>query len=384
MIDAFFSEKFTVTYEHRLYFTRDSFNAKNSLLQDLICEADQKSKVLIAVDEKVARASSELLQSIHSYMESNADLLELRDLILMPGGELLKNDDKYLKLLYHKIEDARLCRHSYVIALGGGALLDLVGYAAATAHRGVRHLRMPTTSLSQGDGGVGVKNGINFNHKKNFIGSFAPPYAIINDLDFLKTLPQKDARGGLSEAIKVALIKDIKFFEWIEDNLHELKSFEGKAIAYLIQRSAELHIRHITGNGDPFETGSARPLDFGHWSAHKLEQMSDFEMSHGDAVAIGIALDTIYGHLLGNLNEGKLNRVLSLLSKLGFPLFCEELGQGELLEGLLEFQEHIGGELTITLLDDLGKSYETHQMISEKIVSSVEFLKNWTQNTLCK
>ena len=183
----------------------------------------------------------------------------------------------------------------------------------------------PTTTLSQADSGVGVKNGLNAFGQKNFIGTFAPPFAVINDFNLLATLPPRDKRSGYVEAVKVACIRDAEFFDEIERDAEKLAAFEPDAMKQLIRRCAELHLDHIATSGDPFETGSARPLDFGHWAAHKLEQLSHFNISHGEAVAIGIALDVIYSRKIGLLDPASAARILNLLEKLGFKLFADEL-----------------------------------------------------------
>ena len=232
----------------------------------------------------------------------------------------------------------------------------MAGLAAATAHRGVRHVRIPTTTLSQCDAGVGVKNGINAFGKKNFIGTFAPPYAVINDFQMLASLPDRDKRAGGAEAVKVALIRDGAFFEQIERDAARLAAFEPEAMQGMIRRCAELHLDHIASGGDPFETGPARPLDFGHWAAHKLEQLSGYGIRHGEAVAAGMALDVIYSRQAGLLGAAAAERALALLEALGFALFANEMlhldsnEQPALLQGLEEFREHLGGELSLTML----------------------------------
>ena len=257
-----------------------------------------------------------------------------------------------------------------------------LGLAAATAHRGVRHIRIPTTTLSQNDSGVGVKNGINAFGKKNFIGTFAPPHAVVNDLQFLDSLPDRDKRAGYSEAVKVALIRDGRFFESLEKDAPLLKAFDSDAIERLVRRCAELHMEHIAGSGDPFEFGSARPLDFGHWAAHKLEQISDYRIRHGEAVAIGVALDTVYSGLVGLLDPSSVERVLRLLVDIGMEIYASELhytdaeGDQMLLRGLEEFREHLGGDLTITLLEGIGRGVEVHSMNLPKVVEALSILRD--------
>jgi 3-dehydroquinate synthase len=267
------------------------------------------------------------------------------------------------------------------MAVGGGALLDVVGLAAATAHRGVRHVRIPSTTLSQDDSGVGVKNGINAFGKKNFIGTFAVPFAVINDFDLLASLPPRDKRAGYIEAVKVALIRDAEFFSSIERDARSLREFEAEAMQRLIYRCAELHVNHIATSGDPFELGSARPLDFGHWSAHKLEQLSEFKMRHGEAVAVGIALDVVYSRRMGFLDAAGAERILRLIEALGFELYANELlnvdsgGDLMVLKGLEEFREHLGGQLTVTLLRGVGQGFEVHEMNDAVVVESIQELQ---------
>ncbi len=258
----------------------------------------------------------------------------------------------------------------------------MVGLAAATAHRGVRHIRIPTTTLSQDDSGVGVKNGINAFGKKNFIGTFAPPHAVVNDFEFLDSLPDREKRGGYSEAVKVALIRDRAFFEQLEEDSTLLKAFDPKAMERLVKRCAELHMEHISTSGDPFEFGSARPLDFGHWAAHKLEQISDYRIRHGEAVAIGVALDTVYSGLVGLLDEESVDRVLKLLTGIGMDIYASKLhytdsdGDQMILRGLEEFREHLGGDLTITVLEGIGRGIEVHSMNLPKVLDAMDRLRD--------
>ena len=310
------------------------------------------------------------------------------DLVCSPkfirGGEEAKNDWNLVESIWSDINQHSMCRHSYVLVIGGGAALDLVGFAASTAHRGVRLVRFPTTTLSQGDGGVGVKNGINFFGKKNWVGTFAVPDAVINDFSFLRTLPDSQKRAGYVEAIKVALIRDRAFFEWIEEKAEELSRFEQTAMEQLIRRSAALHLDHIAGSGDPFERGSARPLDFGHWIAHKLEPMSSFRVGHGDAVAIGLAADVLYCARVGLLKEQAAERVIILLQSLNFEIYHpllhaqNEMNGSIILDGLEEFREHLGGKLTITLIQALGQGVEVHQMDNQQVLFALDELRTRT------
>ena len=372
-----------IPYLLRVYFTEGAFDIGNPLFRDLACsrESGNGRKVLIYVDEAVSLAMPDLGNSVGKYFDHDSEELCLMGFETLKGGESLKNDASCLDRLYGDIERLRICRHSYLVGIGGGALLDVVGFAAATAHRGIRHIRFPTTTLGQADAGVGVKNGVNFNRKKNFVGAFAPPFAVINDFSFLETLPDAHLRNGYIEAIKVALIRDASFFDWIEANGDALNRFDQDTLRELIHRCADHHVAHIATSGDPFEMGSVRPLDFGHWAAHKLEQLSEFALSHGEAVAIGIAIDTLYSEEMGYLDSESSERILKLLKSLKFELYSDHLEKRNgsrfpcVLEGLEEFREHLGGLLTITLLKRIGSRFEVHEMDTEVVLKAIDRLK---------
>jgi len=376
-------KKIEVSYDLRVFFTDHVFDVANlTLKQALADKPGQVKKVLLILDESIAQTQPALTRQIEKYFAAHAHALTLVcHPLVVEGGERTKNSNFHVSEIHSHIDRHHIDRHSYVIAVGGGALLDMVGFAAATAHRGIRHVRVPTTTLSQADSGVGVKNGINAFGKKNFIGTFAPPFAVINDFQLLASLSPRDKRAGYVEAVKVALIRDKVFFETLERDVLALRDFEPAAMRNLIHRCAELHLGHISTSGDPFEFGAARPLDFGHWSAHKLEQLSEYQIRHGEAVAIGIALDVVYSRLMGFINAVAAERVLQLLETLGFELFASELlhvnSQNSLLilDGLEEFREHLGGELTITLLKQIGKGFEVHEMHLPKVVEALYELK---------
>jgi 3-dehydroquinate synthase len=358
-------------FQHRTFFTHGAFESENPVLRDILkpVREGQRTKVLIYVDEGLLSIGDGLLFSIESFFEYNSKSLNLVHApIPVPGGEEIKAGLNWVEKIWEDINANALCRHSFIIAIGGGAVLDSVGFASATAHRGIRFVRLPSTTLSQGDGGVGVKNAVNFFSKKNWVGTFTVPDAVVNDFNLLHTLPDVEKRAGFIEAVKVALIRDHSFFEYIEENMFALRHFEKGVLEEVIRRSAALHLQHIATSGDPFEKGSARPLDFGHWIAHKLETVSNFEIGHGEAVAIGIIADLLYSVRVGLLTQKTADRIIALIKGLGFVGYTEFLNQrsqsGEfiILEGLEEFREHLGGQLTITLIQGIGQGLEVNNM----------------------
>lgn len=377
-------QRFSVPFEFPVAFTTGLFDPANPVLVDALArrEPGKRHRCLVFIDEGVAAARPGLADQVAAYAAAHDQRMEL---VAAPevvaGGERIKTELTHLEHLQDRIHELRIDRHSYVVAIGGGAMLDAVGLAAATAHRGVRHIRVPTTVLSQNDSGVGVKNAVNLKGVKNYCGAFAPPWAVLNDYDFIRDLPARERIAGIAEAVKVALIRDAEFFAWLEANASRLATFEEAAERYMIRRCAALHMRQIGQGGDPFEMGSARPLDFGHWAAHRLEALTRHHVRHGEAVAIGIALDTRYSVLAGLLPAGEEERVVALLEHLGFRIFHPALtrldaqGRAMILTGLDEFREHLGGELTVTLLSSLGVGVEVHEMDSALVAEAMEWLR---------
>lgn len=364
-------------FRHRLRFTEDAFAPGNPVLPEVLDPGDRPTaRVLVFVDEHVAESRRELCGRIEAFFAAHAPRLALAARpCLVPGGEVCKNDLSELQKLLAAIHGAHLCRHSYVMAVGGGAVLDAVGFAAAIAHRGIRLVRLPTTTLAQCDSGVGVKNGINAFGKKNYLGVFTPPWAVVNDEELLSTLSERDWRSGFAEAVKVALIKDAGFFDRIARDAARIRRRDPAASIPVLRRSAVVHLDHIVFGGDPFEATTARPLDFGHWAAHKLEQMTRFRLRHGEAVALGLALDVAYSALALGLSWAEVERIHRCLADLGFALYDEAMADTDaLLQGLEEFREHLGGELTVTLLNGIGRPIEVHQVNRRHLLDALDLL----------
>jgi 3-dehydroquinate synthase len=374
----------TLRYDHRAVFTRDVFAPANDTLARLLTprEPGGRARALVIWDAGLERSLPGFAEKIRAWFAARSGRVSLEaPPVSVPGGEAVKNDFSQLQRVWAEINAAKLCRHSFVVAIGGGAVLDMAGFGAATAHRGIPIVRLPTTSLSQADGGLGVKNGVNYFGKKNWLGSFVVPHAVVNDLAFLDALPPRDRRAGLIEALKVALVRDAAFFEFIAARVAALARFERDAYEAVIRESARQHLEHIAAGGDPFERGSARPLDFGHWAAHKLEQLSEFRVSHGEAVAVGMAIDLIYARRIGLLPEAVAERILGVIRGLGFELFApvreirSSSGRQDMLDGLEEFREHLGGRLTIPMIRAPGDRLEVHEMDGAVVKASFDELR---------
>lgn len=363
--------QFSVPFSFPVHFTCDAWSAGNRTIVDTLrrLEPGRRHRMLVVIDDQVALAHSGLVPAIGTYCGAHAGSLELAAApLIVPGGEGVKNDLAHPLQVLARINDVGIDRQSFVIAVGGGAVLDMVSFAAALAHRSVRAVRLPTTVLSQADSGIGVKNSINMFGKKNFLGSFVPPFAVINDSSFLDTLTRRDRIAGMAEVVKVALLRDPGLFRALEAQAGQIASDGRGVLEPFIRRSAELHLAHICRSGDPFELGSARPLDFGHWVAHKIEALSGYRLRHGEAVAIGLAVDVTYSARMGHLGRPVADRILALLEALGLELWDPTLlqrnarGTLAVIDGLAEFREHLGGELHITLLRDIGDGFEVNEV----------------------
>ena len=362
-------QRIAVAWEFPVVFTRRLFAAENPLLAETLRRLNEprRHRAMVFVDAQVAAAHPQLTTEIVAYFAA-ADLELAAQPVIVPGGEAIKNDFRHVDELIRQMLGHHMDRQSFIIIVGGGAVMDAVGLAAALVHRGLRQVRVPTTVLGQNDAGVGVKNGVNFLGGKNAIGTFAPPFAVLNDFTFLRTLPDRDWLCGVAEAFKVSIIRDRNFFDWLCEQAPRFPAREEAPMEALIRRCAGIHLEHIRSHGDPFEFGRARPLDFGHWSAHKLELLSQFRVSHGEAVATGVLLDSIYAREKGWLAAAEFDAIARGLRQSGFALWSDELdqrtpdGTREVFRGLLDFREHLGGELTVTFPRGIGARQEVHEI----------------------
>ncbi len=366
---------FVAPFTHRLRFTQDVFGADQQVLSDVLePSGDQPARVQFWLDSGVNQARPELRELIKDFTARRPNRLRRAGNVqLAPGGEEIKNDIHILERMLKVFNAADLDRRSYVVVIGGGATLDAVGFAAAIAHRGIRLVRLPTTTLGQGDSGIGVKNGVNLFQKKNWLGAFATPWAVINDEALLSSLSDRDFICGFSEAVKVSLIKDAALFDQLCSLAGRIRQRDMTAAGPMIRASAHWHLKHITQGGDPFEALEARPLDFGHWSAHKLEAMTNFELRHGEAVAIGVAIDTVYSSRTLGLAPRHAQRVLRCLAAMGFDLYHPALADTRtLFGGLEEFRQHLGGRLTLTMLEDVGRAIDVHEVDRDHMLAAID------------
>ena len=385
-IDSCIDKSFSVPFRHRVWFCDDIFGgsaapAVPTVLKECFADSDSNTdtapaKVQIWIDNQVADANPQWTDALQHAIEGMDHLRLMGPAERICGGEDCKIDKAISEWILERINADGLDRRSYIVVVGGGAVLDAVGFAAAVAHRGIRLVRFPSTTLSQDDSGVGVKNAVNSFEKKNWKGTFSVPWAVVNDYALLRSLPDSEFVSGFSEAVKVTLLKSAEGFASICESADAIRAREETICRAVIEQSATLHLLHITEGGDPFELLEARPLDFGHWSAHKLEAVSGYSICHGRAVAIGLAIDVLYSVRQTGLKMADAARVIDCLIRLGLPVWDEllESHQTEILGGLEEFRQHLGGRLTVTMLEDVGKPVNIHEVRHDVVGEVIEVL----------
>ena len=373
---------FSVPQILRLRFTRDCFAADWDSIQSMFRSETGSARLQVWVDRSVADANPAILRNLQQRLDESSQQLQLVSPVqCIDGGEQAKNDEETVNHIFRTIDRDGLDRRSYIVVVGGGALLDAVGYAAGISHRGIRLVRFPATTLAQADSGVGVKNAINAFGKKNWKGTFAVPWGVVNDQSLLSHLPDRDFRAGFSEAVKVSLLKSPSAFRFLSQHAKDIAGRDWTAVMPAIRSSVLMHLHHITHGGDPFEMQEARPLDYGHWSAHKLEQMTRYSLRHGEAVSIGVALDTIYSHLVHGLEAGDAVTTVQTLIDLGLPIFDPMLETDLVFDGLEEFRQHLGGRLTLTMLRCVGQSLSVHEVDRSAMVRAIAVLKSLDQKS---
>ena len=372
------AQTFTINYNYKIHFTRGLFNEDNFLLMKIL---GKNARVMVFIDSGFADTNPAVLDQLIKWFPNHPEVTLLGAIEIVFGGEQIKQNFNYIKAMSKKMLDAKVCRHSYILIIGGGAVLDAVGFVASIFHRGVNYIRIPTTTLSQADSGVGVKNGVNLFDIKNLFGTFSPPYAVINDLLYLESLSYKDALSGLSEAFKVAIIKSPKFYEQLKNCADEIKDMNLDIVEKVVMNCTKIHHQHIASSKDPFERGNTRPLDYGHWVAHRLEQMSKNKIRHGEAVAVGIVFDSYCAVELDILPKKIADDIYDTMQKAGFTLYYDVMikkdtkGELALLDGLDEFREHLGGELTLVMPTEIGKTITINNLPKNIIVKVLKCLK---------
>jgi len=274
--------------------------------------------------------------------------------IILPDGEAYKTWET-LNLIFDALLTNRCERKTTLIALGGGVIGDMTGFAAACYQRGAPFIQVPTTLLAQVDSSVGGKTAINHPQGKNMIGAFYQPRAVIADMTLLDTLPERELAAGLAEVIKYGLLGDIRFLGWLEQNMAKLTARDHDALAYAVQRSCEMKAEIVSQ--DEKETGVRALLNLGHTFGHAIEAGLGFgTWLHGEAVGAGMALAAALSHELGWLSQADLERTLRVIAAAGLPTVSPNLGVDAWLEHMSHDKKVEAGKLRFVLLKALGQA----------------------------
>jgi len=272
---------------------------------------------------------------------------------VLPGGESQKTLGNVAAII-DALVAARLNRDGLVLALGGGVIGDIAGFAAASYQRGIAFLQLPTTLLAQVDSAVGGKTGVNHPGGKNLIGAFHQPSAVITDTDTLTTLPDRELRAGFAEIVKAALVADPAFFAWLEANAGRVLARDADALAHAIRRACEIKAAVVAE--DEREEGRRAVLNLGHSFGHAIETGAGYgRVLHGEAVAAGMVLAAELSARLGRLPGADVQRLRELLSRSGLPVDPPRLGRAKMLELMGMDKKVAGGKLRLILLDAIGK-----------------------------
>ena len=297
-------------------------------------------------------------------MKSNIDDKTI-EVITIKDGEHYKTIDTWSKII-DKLTAMRANRDTTIIALGGGVLGDIAGFAAATFMRGLPFIQVPTTLLAQVDSSVGGKTGVNHKDGKNLIGSFYQPRMVISDIDVLSTLPDREYKCGLAEIIKYGAIYDVDFFAWLESNMSELLNRVPKKLIYAISRSCQIKA-NIVGE-DEFEIGKRAILNFGHTFGHALENIMGYgELLHGEAVAIGM----IIASKLSPINSVERNRLISLIKAANLPYKIELNDENQMLDVMKTDKKVKNKKLRFVLLRSLGEAFVEEDLSEKEILDAI-------------
>jgi 3-dehydroquinate synthase len=274
---------------------------------------------------------------------------------VLPAGEATKSLD-YAADIYDALVGSRADRHTVVVAVGGGVVGDLAGFVAATYARGVPLLMVPTSLLAQVDSSVGGKVGVNHPRAKNIIGAFYQPAGVWIDTDYLRTLPDRELRCGLAEAVKYGVILDAEFFTWQEEHAGAILARGSEDLRRVVARSCRLKA-DVVQRDEREETGLRAVLNLGHTVAHAIEAVAGYggEFEHGEAVAVGMVAECRIAERIGWIDSSVTNRVLKLLDAFGLPTSCGGLGTGALLEAMTRDKKNRAGRIRFVLPRALGR-----------------------------
>ena len=334
---------------------------------DLFKNHIASKKLAIVTNEKIAPL---YLKKITDILSKDKDIIP----IILPDGESFKNY-KTLNLIYDELLKNKANRQTTLIALGGGVIGDITGFASATFMRGVDFIQIPTTLLSQVDSSVGGKTGINHQLGKNMIGAFYQPKCVIADITLLNTLDDKQLSAGLAEVIKYGLIRDLDFFEWLENNIDGIIKRDPKLLIESVVRSCQNKAEIV--EADEFESGLRAILNLGHTFGHAIETATGYgEWLHGEAIATGMVMAAHLSEQMGWLTKGESSRIKSLIINANLPINPPNISKQDFLDLMQLDKKTKGDQINLVLQQGIGKAILTADYDSKKLHNTI-LMKNF-------
>ena len=371
--------KFDLPCEYSVKFTRDIFGDGNGLLAETLgADGKNEPQVLLAADRAVVEKTPGLGLKIGKYFKDRGIKLAAKPYVVN-GGEINKtNGMTTVRQITEVLADSGIGRDGFLIVIGGGAMIDAAGYAAATFNRGTRIVRVPTTLLMQCAGACLPSAGTNILNRKDASSVFTVPFASIVDFDFLKTLSAGQRGEGAAEAVKIAAAADAKFLAWIGENAQGISEGDDAALEELVRRSAALHVQALAKGKGATLRDAVRILESGLWSAHRIEALGRFRIPHGAALATGLCIDAAYSVAKGLVPEEDADLVGETLAKCGALNGIERIAPilertDDILRGIEEFRQHTGG---LPLFPGpLGKAVPVESVDMERMKTIIQDLR---------
>ena len=299
------------------------------------------------------------------------EMFENVDNFFFPAGEENKNL-RSIEALYNFLLDKHYDRHDCLLALGGGVVGDMTGFAAATYLRGISYVQVPTTLLAQVDSSIGGKTGVDFMGYKNMVGAFHMPEFVYTNSLTLKTLPEKEFVSGMGEVLKSALLADSNFFEWILDHMDGITEQEDDVIFEMVRRTASIKEKIV--EKDPTEKGERALLNLGHTIGHAIEKYKNFTMPHGMCVGLGCIAAAAISMKRGYLGPEELYEIRDVCVMFGLPMFADGIDDQEILRITKSDKKMAGGRIRFILLKEIGKAVIADDVTDEEILEGIQFI----------
>lgn len=341
---------------------RKDFAGLSQTLQDLGCPGH---RICIVTDSNVSPLYLEEIKSIAVPCCSQLEVFEFE------AGEQNKTLAN-VQRLYETLILAGFDRKDYLLALGGGVVGDMTGYAAATFLRGIRFIQVPTTLLSQIDSSIGGKTGVDFNQYKNMIGAFHQPVSVYINTSVLRSLPQEQFASGMGELLKYGIGFDADFYEWTIDHMGEIEERDEQVMAAMVTRCCQ--IKKYVVEKDPTEKGDRALLNLGHTIGHAIEKLKDFRLLHGECVALGFVAAAYISWQRGMIDEEEFYEIRDMNVGFGLPISFDGISSQDIVDTTKSDKKMVAGQIKFILLKKLGKAYIDTTVTDQEMLEAIDFL----------